>query len=132
MRFLVLVFLVACDRPPSKDVREWTPQDHDRIDETSRIGQGAKPGQADPKALIEIAWQQQCSSCHGAGGKGDGPQAAMFKPADLTREEWQSKTSDAEIAAAIKNGKGRMPKFEALDDQIVAGLVARIRSLRAK
>lgn len=126
---------MGCDRPPSKDIREWTPQDHDRIDETSRIGQGAQPGSApknDPKALIDLAWQAQCSGCHGATGKGDGPNAAMFKPPDLTREEWQARASDAEIAAVIKNGKGKMPKFEALDDVIVQGLVARIRSLRGK
>ena len=55
----------------------------------------------------------------------------MFKAADLGREDWQSKVKDEEIAATIQNGKGRMPKFE-LPDDVVRGLVARIRSFRAQ
>jgi cytochrome c oxidase cbb3-type subunit 3 len=64
-------------------------------------------------------------------GKGDGPQGAMFKAADLSREDWQSSVKDEQIAAAVKNGKGRMPKFD-LPDDVVAGLVGRIRSFRGQ
>jgi cytochrome c oxidase cbb3-type subunit 3 len=65
-------------------------------------------------------------------GRGDGPNGPMLKATDLTSEEWQSKVADAEIAAAIREGKGgKMPKFD-LSDQVVGGLVSRIRALRAK
>lgn len=127
----------ACDRPPDVDVKEWAPGDHDRIEDKQRAAQGAAPGAGGaPQAqsaeqLIEATWRQQCAMCHGAVGKGDGPQAPMFKPADLTREEWQSKVTDDEIVAIIKNGKGKMPKFEG-PDPIVRGLVARIRFYRGK
>ena len=55
----------------------------------------------------------------------------MFKPPDLTKDEIQGKLEDAQIAAAITNGKGRMPKFE-LPEDVVRGLVQRVRSFRGK
>jgi hypothetical protein len=38
---------------------------------------------------------------------------------------------DASIAIAIRNGKNQMPAFN-LPDDIVVGLVAKVRSLRSK
>ena len=55
----------------------------------------------------------------------------MVKAADLTNEEWQAKVTDAQLAASIKNGKDKMPKFD-LPDAVVAGLVLRIRATRGK
>jgi cytochrome c oxidase cbb3-type subunit 3 len=60
-------------------------------------------------------------------GRGDGPSGPMVQAPDLTRPEWQSKVTDAEIVATIKNGKNKMPKFD-LPDRVVTGLVARIRA----
>ena len=64
-------------------------------------------------------------------GKGDGPNGPMMKASDLTREEWQASVTDADIAAVIKTGKGRMPKFD-LPDPVVRGLVGRIRAVRGR
>jgi mono/diheme cytochrome c family protein len=124
---------VACDRPPSKDLGEWTSADHDGEQKGSppNAKQGAKGDAGGTPALVEIAWRQQCTSCHGPMGKGDGPQGAMFKAADLTSPEWQKKVADQDIASSIQNGKGRMPKFD-LPPDVVAGLVGRIRSFRAQ
>lgn len=124
----------ACDRPPSKDLGEWTPADHDGEQKgpaAPNAKQGAKGDGGGTPALVEIAWRQQCTSCHGTMGRGDGPQGPMFKAADLTNAEWQGKVSDQDIASAIQNGKGRMPKFD-LPPDVVTGLVARIRSFRAQ
>jgi mono/diheme cytochrome c family protein len=124
---------LACDRPPaSVELKEWTPADHDG-EQKGAGKQGAKiTGDAGGTApLVEITWRQQCAACHGVLGKGDGPQGAMFKAADLGKEEWQSKVKDEDIAATIKNGKGRMPKFD-LPDDVVHGLVTRIRSFRGQ
>ncbi len=125
----------ACDKPPSDaDLKEWGPGDHDRVEDKQRAAQGGQPGQGgaqNAEALIEATWKTQCSACHGVIGKGDGPNAPMFKPADLTNAEWQGKVTDAEIAATIKNGKGKMPKLDA-PDPIINGLVARIRFYRGK
>jgi cytochrome c oxidase cbb3-type subunit 3 len=123
--------LAACDRPPSVELEEWTPADHDGEKKAGAAGvkQGARGDAGGTPALVEVTWRQQCATCHGVAGKGDGPQGPMFKAPDLGREEWQSKVKDEEIAAVIVNGKGRMPKFD-LPDDVVRGLVGRIRSFR--
>jgi cytochrome c oxidase cbb3-type subunit 3 len=127
-----LVFVGACDRAPSPDgLQTWTPADHDQ--EPGRpTPSNAGPRTADAggaPALVEITWRNQCSQCHGPTGHGDGPQGPMFKAPDLTRADWNPK--DEDIAATIKNGKGRMPKFD-LPDDVVKGLVARVRQFRGK
>jgi cytochrome c oxidase cbb3-type subunit 3 len=125
---------VGCDRPPSvelKDMKEWSPADHDGEKQAANAKQGAKGDGGGAVVIVEATWRQQCATCHGTSGKGDGPQGPMFKAADLSREDWQSKAKDEDIAAAIKNGKGRMPKFD-LPDDVVRGLVARVRSFRGQ
>ena len=122
----------ACDRPPSKDLTEWTPADHEGEQRQGPSAkQGAKGDAGGTPALVEIAWRNQCANCHGESGRGDGPQGPMFHAADLTNADWQGKVKDADIAASIQNGKGRMPKFD-LPPDVVTGLVARIRSFRAQ
>ena len=78
-----------------------------------------------------MAWARQCTPCHGPQGRGDGPQGPMVKAPDLTSADWQSKTTDDQIKQIILNGKNRMPKFD-LPDDVVTGLVARIRAAKGK
>jgi mono/diheme cytochrome c family protein len=127
--------VAACDRPASAgSAPEWTPADHHSHDDDK--GQAGAP-QAAPAAaapgdatqLVEVAWRQQCTACHGSSGKGDGQMGAMLQVPDLSREDFQSKASDADIAGVIKTGRNKMPRFD-LPDAVVRGLVARIRSLR--
>lgn len=141
----LLVASAGCDRPPSADgLREWTPADHDRSDEKEKLQSGAQAagarGSAQPAGggtansalqLVEATWKTQCSRCHGPVGHGDGPEGPMVKATDLTSEEWQAKVQDPEIAATIKNGKNKMPKFE-LPDQVIVGLVLRIRASKGR
>ncbi|MFO0678400.1 MAG: c-type cytochrome [Polyangiaceae bacterium] len=131
---LSATFALACDRPPAVEIREWTPADHDHSDDKGGAAKAPRKPAAKPedenRALAELAWRQQCSTCHGAVGRGDGPQGPMVKASDLTDPAWQAKTNDAQIALAITNGKGRMPKFE-LSDVLVKALTAHVRSLGA-
>lgn len=130
MRRLCLLSLLAllgvgCGRGPT---REWTPEDHDNASPNP-------PAKADPAEaqaqLIDVSWSRQCAVCHGPGGHGDGPNGPMVQAPDLTRAEWQSSVNDEQIARVIREGKGRMPRFD-LPPAIVAGLVQRVRQLRGR
>lgn len=127
----LVIGLAACDRAPSADgLKDWAPTDHDGEKKSAKQGPKTTGGGGAPD-LVDLTWRSQCQTCHGSEGHGDGPQGAMFKAADLGREEWQSKVADAEIAATITTGKGRMPKFE-LPEEVVKGLVVRVRSFRGR
>jgi cytochrome c oxidase cbb3-type subunit 3 len=126
--FLAGFLLAACGRGPK---REWQASDHDEEPGT-QAAQGAKGGKAGSSGadLVEATWGSACVVCHGAGGKGDGPNGPMVKATDLTQPALQDARTDAQLAAVIVNGKGKMPKFESLPDSVVLGLVKKIRTLR--
>ncbi len=58
-------------------------------------------------------FQANCASCHGAGGKGDGPAGAALnpKPADLAAMAGQH--PDGDFAWKIEHGRGAMPAWKA-------------------
>lgn len=121
----------ACDPAPG-DVREWTAADHDQPSPGQGAQVAAKPaGEGTDANLIELAWQRNCFTCHGARGRGDGPQGPMMRPPDLTDAAWQERVTDAQIAETIRKGRNKMPAFE-LPDQVIQGLVQRIRAGRAR
>ncbi|MBK8257351.1 MAG: cytochrome c [Polyangiaceae bacterium] len=122
--------LAGCDGP-SAEVREWSPGDHDQP--PAAAGQvTAKPATdgVDP-SIIDLAWRRNCTPCHGPIGRGDGPQGPMYRAPDLTQPDWQANITDEEMAKTIRKGKNKMPAFD-LPDQVVQGLVQRIRSARGK
>ncbi len=120
-------FGLGCGREP---VREWTTADHDHAEGEQPQGTPrADPAQVQAQ-LVAVTWDRQCAKCHGAKGRGDGPEGPMVNAPDLTRADWQSKVSDEQIARVILEGKGRMPKLD-LPPATVAGLVKRVRLLRA-
>ncbi len=141
---LFLSFLLgaaaACDRPPAADsLQEWTAADHHSTDDdklggaTGQVGRptgaaSAASAGGDVAQLVDLTWRQQCTTCHGPLGRGDGQMGPMVQAPDLSRPDWQSKVSDAEMAATIKSGRNRMPGFN-LPDPVLGGLVARIRAL---
>lgn len=126
---LVALIGVGCDREP---VREWSASDHDQTEGSTGQAQGAPRADAATvqAQLVEVTWGRQCATCHGASGRGDGPSGPMVSAPDLTRADWQGRTSDEQIARAILEGKGKMPRFD-LPPATVAGLVKRVRQLRA-
>lgn len=85
-------------------------------------------------------FQQKCARCHGASGKGDGPDLARLH-ADATPDDWTDKETNREMSDVLivsmitkggqANGKSSiMPSFGGkLNDRQVAELVAFIRSL---
>jgi len=79
-----------------------------------------------------------CSSCHGDGGKGDGPAAASLpvKPANHTDGNVMNKMSDKTLMDIISKGgqaagkSGFMPAWGgSLRDKQIADIVAYLRSI---
>jgi mono/diheme cytochrome c family protein len=132
---LLLLTTLGCNERPA-DVREWRVTDHDHTDnpgsgqvqvDPADAGAPAVPGLED---VTIVAWQQNCTRCHGQLGRGDGPQGPMVKATNLSDPTWQGAVSDAQITASIKNGKGAMPAFP-LPDGTIANLVKLVRMMNA-
>ena len=74
----------------------------------------------------------KCSLCHGEDGGANTPTGKALKARDLRSDEVQ-KLSDAELAAVITKGKGKMPAFGSkFSPDFINSLVAYIRQLPKK
>jgi mono/diheme cytochrome c family protein len=74
-------------------------------------------------------YKAKCVMCHGPDGKGSAVGVKMGAH-DFTSDDVQ-KQSDAQLAAIITKGKGKMPAYDGkLKDTEITGLVAYIRSLK--
>ena len=88
----------------------------------------------DPEAG-KAPYQQQCASCHGNSGQGDGPAARAFNPppASLLREDLSAErmflaTRDGGMAVGLA---ATMPAFSrSLNEQQIHDIVAYLISLR--
>jgi len=122
----------ACNGTPA-DLRPWKATDHDHT-ENPNAGQVQVTDAGSPASnhgldeVTIVAWQQNCTGCHGALGRGDGPQGQLVHASDLSRPDWQASVSDEAIAATIRQGRGRMPSFN-LPDVTITRLVTLIRML---
>lgn len=122
----------ACNETPT-DLRQWRASDHDHTanpnaDQVQVTDAGSsEPGQGLDDVTV-VAWQQNCTSCHGPLGRGDGPQGQLLHASDLSRSDWQASVTDDAIASTIRQGRGRMPAFN-LPEATITRLVALIRML---
>jgi mono/diheme cytochrome c family protein len=129
----LLVATFACSQRPA-DTREWRPSDHDHTEnpgsdqvqvDPKDAGTPAVPGLED---VTIVAWEQNCTQCHGQLGRGDGPRGPMLKATNLSDPAWQGSVTDQQIAATIKLGKGNMPAFK-LPDVTIVNLVKLVRMM---
>jgi mono/diheme cytochrome c family protein len=78
-------------------------------------------------------YRRDCSECHGAGGKGDGPTSGMLRkaPADLTDPAILAAVTDGEIYWIVTRGyRPLMPAFEGkLSEEQRWGLVRLMRKM---
>ena len=85
----------------------------------------------DPKKT-ERTWKSKCSSCHGAGGKGDTDKGQQLKIVDMTTAGFQAKKDD-ELKKAILDGveKAKEHSFKSeLTPEQVDALVAYVRAFK--
>ena len=75
-------------------------------------------------------YKAKCMMCHGATGLGDAPAGKALKAASF-KDPAIVKTSDADLIAAVKNGKGKMPPYKGkLSDDQIKSVITYIRSLQ--
>jgi cytochrome c6 len=90
------------------------------------------PGFVRAQNDAEKLYKTHCVLCHAPDGSGTSPSGKALKAQDLRSELIQTKT-DAELAAVITSGKGKMPAFgKKLKPDQIAQLVAYIRLLPKK
>ncbi len=89
-----------------------------------------------PPAVVEQGaelYQANCARCHGANGKGDGPDAAGLskKPADLSEQSTMAEKSEADFFQAMADGFAPdMPAFgDSLSEEQLWALAAYMRTL---
>ena len=98
----------------------------------SACGQPVPAAQPAAPADAAQVYAQACAKCHGADGAGGLPMATNGpKPIDFRDPQWQRGRSDADIVAAIRNGRGAMPPFEGvLTGEQVDSVARYLRSLK--
>lgn len=87
-------------------------------------------------ADVATNWENNCTSCHGADGRGDTKMGKKLKIKDLTDAKVQASFKDEDAVKAVKsgirdaNGKTTMKAIEGLTDEEINALVAHVRSLK--
>jgi mono/diheme cytochrome c family protein len=94
---------------------------------TPRSTSGSK---APPSEAIRGLFQQSCTKCHGADGRGNALRVQFPRIPDFASSDWHKGRIDAQLTASILEGKGTaMPAFRGrLDEAQVRELVTFIRS----
>lgn len=77
-------------------------------------------------------YKAKCAMCHAADGSGSTPAGKSMKVVPFNSPDLV-KASDADLIAATKNGKGKMPAYSGkLTDPQIKDVVAYIRTLQKK
>ncbi len=87
----------------------------------------------EPPADAAAIFGARCASCHGKDGRGLPNWKSKGQP-DFTDARYQKSRTDAQIAEAIRNGKGRfMPGWKGkLSEDEITALVGRVRAFGKK
>lgn len=81
-------------------------------------------------------WDNHCSSCHGADGKGQTKMGKKLKIKDLTDAAYQASFTDGEAFKAVKegvkdeNGKTIMKAIADIPDDEINAVIVHVRSLK--
>lgn len=79
---------------------------------------------------MKLVYAQRCASCHGPGGRGDGPIAKALSAEVPDFRDTVNNLDIFDIRRVIKKGKGIMPAFEpALEKYEIQDMVRMVRVL---
>ncbi len=77
-------------------------------------------------------YKAKCAMCHAADGSGSTPAGKAMKAIPFSSPDLV-KASDADLIAATKNGKGKMPAYSGkLTDGQITAVIAYVRTLQKK
>lgn len=113
---LIFVVLTASDLFTRGDYRVVGPA----IEEASGEMQFERPWEPSEELLAmgEEIYDQQCATCHGSEGRGDGPAGAALNPSPRDfhgpGEEWQRGRKPSQVYTVLTEGLGIMPAFPQL------------------
>ncbi|MGB8258724.1 MAG: cytochrome c [Terracidiphilus sp.] len=77
----------------------------------------------------EAVYKAQCAKCHGAAGTPSAGMAKMMGIKATSDPDMQKLTAD-QVAAAVKNGKGKMKAIAGLSDADVKAVSAYFKTLK--
>ncbi|MFN8578965.1 MAG: c-type cytochrome [Candidatus Sericytochromatia bacterium] len=80
-------------------------------------------------------YEQNCASCHGIKGKGDGTVGAALnpKPRNFVEAKFKYGSDDKSLYKTISNGKGIMPQWKGiLSDKQINNVISYIKTFKGK
>jgi len=108
---LVLSWLPVTEPPPGAVPQAGNPDANTfEIPESARALRNPVTRSTESVRHARVLWRTHCESCHGASGRGDGPDARLherrkgFAPRDLTDPAVQENLTDGEIYWRIAKG----------------------------
>jgi mono/diheme cytochrome c family protein len=67
---------------------------------------------AEENELGAQVYEKKCVMCHGKDGVGDTKAGKMMKTPDINVTEWKNGKTVAEFVKTLREGLGKMPKYE--------------------
>ena len=112
---LSALFLVACGNQSPTPTSLMGEGEIERPAPPEDYANAVNPYEGDPEAIteVEMIFQQNCISCHGTTGKGDGPAASALNPKPPDMGLVQNTSSDGYLAWRITEG-GMMEPFRSV------------------
>ena len=112
---LSTLFLIACGGQSTSPTNLIDIAEFERPEPPEEYSNGVNPYEGDTEAIAEgqMLYKQNCVSCHGPTGQGDGPAASALEPKPAVLGLVQSTVSDGYLAWRITEG-GLMEPFRSV------------------
>jgi mono/diheme cytochrome c family protein len=124
---VAMVGFLASASGGGKDKKPWV------VPEAAKKVKNPTKADSENLALGKSLFNKHCKSCHGSGGKGDGPKSKELEtdPGDFTSADFHKQT-DGELFYKTKEGRDDMPSFKKKisSDEDIWLLVDYVRALK--